>query len=89
MPKPYGSFTKRKNGSTSHHHSLRQRTHIVLEARFRTHLGKIGRKYFLDDKREENDISQYMYIYRTIKKIIKRAINKGDEDEQNIRTRNK
>ena len=89
MPKPYGSFTKRKNGSTSHHHSLRQCTHIVLEARFRTDLGKIGRKYFLDDKREENDISQYMYIYRTIKKIIKRAINKGDEDEQNIRTRNK
>ena len=89
MPKPYGSFTKRKNGSTSHHHSLRQCTHIVLEARFRTDLGKIGRKYFLDDKREENNISQYMYIYRTIKKIIKSAINKGDEDEQNIRTRNK
>ena len=51
-------------GSTSHHYSLRQHTHIVIKARFRTNLGKMGRKYFwVMRERCEQYITIYIYIY--------------------------
>ena len=47
----------------------------------------MGKKYFLGNEREESSRSQYMCMCgcRTIKEIIKSAINKGDGDEENIK----